>query len=128
MYLCDMKLYSVFTLFVIQKDNKKFICKKWGEENTFVEFFTKEKFVVADESELELLCNYYSPLEVANYKSMEPLMLSKKDILRAYIWLNDKELDKKNNKDSYVEIWQDYVERKKDTQDMPIINVKELIK
>jgi hypothetical protein len=59
---------------------------------------------------------------------MKPLRLSKKQILQAYLWINKSDLDKKKSKDINVEIWQEYVENKKDTRDMPIVNVKELIK
>ena len=128
MNLCDMELYSVFRLYVIKRGNVKFICKKGNKENTFVEIFTKEKFIVEDASEVESLSSYYSLLEVRNYSTKEPLMFSKKKLLNVYLWLNQKELENDNSKDDNIKIWQDYVESKKDTQDMPIINVKELIK
>lgn len=128
MNLCDMELYSVFRLYVIKRGNVKFICKKGNKENTFVEIFTKEKFIIKEESEVESLSSYYSLLEVRNYSTKEPLMFSKKKLLNVYLWLNEKEFNKDNSKDNNIKLWQDYVESKKDTQDIPIINVKELTK
>lgn len=128
MKLYDIELYSVFTLYVIKKGNAKFICRKGNKENTYVEFFTKERIEVEEKIEVDCLSNYYSLLEVMDYSTMRPLRLSKKQILQAYLWINENDLSKDNSKDINVEIWQDYVETEKDGQEMPIINSKELIK
>ena len=84
-----MKLYSVFRLFVVEKNKIKFICteKNKGE---YIEFFTKEKLKVDDNTKVESLSNYYSILEVANYENFKPLRINKKSILLKYIEINEK--------------------------------------
>ena len=119
-----MKLYSIFDLYVIKKCNHKFICKK-SNSDTYREFFTKEKIKIEDLNQVETLSNYYPILS-----AMKPEKLNKDQILQKYIEINQKENDKeKENLDSFViDAWEDYVESQKDKIDIPIINVKELIK
>ena len=131
-----MKLYSVFSLFVVKVKNNYFICREAFKDNVYIEFFTKEKITVKDENDVECLSKYYSLLEVMDYETSEVLMLNKKQILLKYLEINDKTIEKKEKityepKDKYglmIDAWQDYVNNSKDEIDIPIYNVKELKK
>lgn len=117
-----MKLYNVFELFVITKAEHKFICKKTTSE-LYKEIFTKEKIKIDNIDQVEPLSNYYPLLS-----AMKPEKLSKDQLLKKYIKINQKEIDKEKEKlDSFIiDAWEDYVDSQKDKIDMPIINVKEL--
>jgi len=128
-----MKLYSVFSLYVIKQGDVYFICKKSIYSNIYVEFFTKQKIRIENETNVESLSNYYSSLEVMNYETKEPLMLNKKQILLKYLEINGKTKEKiiYEPKDKYklmIDAWDDYVENTKDEIDIPIFNVKQLKK
>ena len=85
-----MKKYSVLCLYVVKKENHKFICEKILP-NEYREVLTKEKLILEEKDNVEYLANYYSVLAIATYKYgrvSNPLMLSKKDILRKYIEIN----------------------------------------
>ena len=127
-----MKSYSVFSLYVVKRDEHKFICKK-SNSDTYIEFFTKEKIKIENMNQVESLRDYYPIIAVVDYKNCKPLMLNKNEILNKYIEINQKENEKeiteKDKLDSFViDAWEDYVESQKDKVDVPIINVKELIK
>jgi len=122
-----MKSYSVFNLYVVKRDEHKFICKK-SNSDTYIEFFTKEKIKIDDLNQVKPLSNYYPILS-----AIKPLKLNKDEILEKYIEINQKEnenkITAKEQLDSFViDAWEDYVESQKDKVDMEIINVKELIK
>jgi len=85
-----MKLYNVFSLYVVKKEDNYFICKNTNKPNIYIEFFTKEKIEVKKE-EVENLSKYYSLLGVKNYKTKGVLKLSKKQILLKYLEINQKE-------------------------------------
>ena len=53
-----MKSYSVFSLYVVKRDEHKFICKK-SNSDTYREFFTKEKIKIEDLNQVETLSNNY---------------------------------------------------------------------
>jgi len=85
-----MKKYSVLNLYVVKKGNYKFICERILP-NEYREVLTKEKLVLESNDSVEYLANYYSVLAIATYKDgrvSNPLMLTKKDILRKYIEIN----------------------------------------
>lgn len=88
-----MKLYSVFSLYVVKKDDVKFICRKKNNKK-YIEFLTNKKMKIKDEKEIESLSDYFSLLEVMNYQTFEPLMLTKDGILLKYIEINEKVVDK----------------------------------
>lgn len=87
-----MKKYNVFNLYVVKKDNHKFICERIID-NEFREVLTKEKLVLEQNDKVESLTKYYSILAIATYKDgkiLNPLMLTKKDILLKYLEINEK--------------------------------------
>lgn len=92
-----MKLYNVFNLYVIKKENIYFICKKDYHKDTYIEFFTKDKIKVKDKNDVKLLSDYYTLFVIMNYKTKQPLMLTRKQILLKYIEINEKVIDKKEN-------------------------------
>lgn len=86
-----MKKYNVFSLYVVEtgsSDNTyRLICEpEW--DNKYREIFTKELLEDVDKSKVSPLSNYYSLLAVCNWKTMEPLKLSEKELLRKYIKIN----------------------------------------
>ncbi len=87
-----MKKYSVYNLFVVavQHDSGTYylICQHNDLSDTYVEIFTNEKIKITDDSNIELLSNYYSILTRRNYATKKPLMLDKKELLRKYIDIN----------------------------------------
>ena len=88
-----MKKYNVFYLWVVEKDGHKFICEKVSE-NYYKEVLTKEDIIIEENESVTKLTKYYSILEVATYKDgqiLNPLMLTKKDILYKYIEKNEKQ-------------------------------------
>ena len=88
-----MKKYNVFGLSVIKLDGQKFICESIIPGEKYREILTGRKFNLKDEYVVEKLSEYYSILEVMNYKTREPLMLSKDNILRKYIDINMPEIE-----------------------------------
>ena len=82
-----MKLYSVFDLYVVTKNNIKFICKKGRKSYTYVELFTNDKIEINNIDVVEYLCKYFSQTEVTVYRNRK----SKKQLLLKYIELNNKE-------------------------------------
>ena len=87
-----MKKYSVYDLFVVEvlngDDVHYFICKYSIIKKAYIEIFTNNKVEVLDNSNIEPLANYYSPLARRNYTTGKPLMLNKQDLLRDYIFIN----------------------------------------
>lgn len=104
-----MKKYSVFSLYVVEKDKHKFICKKILP-NEYREVLTKEKIILEEKDNVEILSNYYSILERCNYATGQPLMVTKKDILLKYISINQKVIDKK----SYYKEIDDFLKKQKE--------------
>lgn len=134
-----MKLYSVFSLYVIKIKDNYFICRETLKDNVYVEFFTKEKITVKKETEVERLSEFYSLLEVMNYETSEPLRLNKKQILHKYLEINKQSLNqldkeqvpKRTGMDIMIEGWQNYISMLNENGDIPdirIVNVKELKK
>ena len=144
-----MKKYNVFSLYVIEKEEHKFICEKISDKE-YKEVLTKEKLLLEEKNKVKSLTDYYSIFEIAVFdKNLEVdkvLVLSKKDILLKYIEINEKTMDKESNppyrvipfdknlteeqmKDVMIDMWQTDVESKKDDMpDIPIISAKELQK
>lgn len=92
-----MKKYNVFYLWVVEKDGYKFICERIYD-NRYKEVLTKEDVIVEENDKVKSLTRYYSILEVATYKNgqiLDPLMLTKKDILLKYIEINQNVIDKR---------------------------------
>ena len=107
-----MKRYSVFDLYVVKKDNHKFICEKILE-NEYREVLTKEKLIIEENETVESLTKYYSILAIATYKNgqvLNPLMLSKKDILLKYIEINEKVRNKEVNINDFLKKQQEELE------------------
>ena len=99
-----MKKYNVFYLWVVEKDRHKFICEKIYD-NKFKEILTKKYIIVEESDKVKSLISYYSILEIATYKNgqiLNPLMLTKKDILLKYIELNEKEKNKHVNINDFL--------------------------
>ena len=99
-----MKKYNVFCLYVIKKEGYSFICENIID-NEYREVLTKEKLIL-EKGELVIpLTRYYSILEVATYKNgkiLNPLMLTKKDILLKYIEINEKVVSKNIDMDDFL--------------------------
>lgn len=107
-----MKKYNVFSLYVIEKDNHKFICERIID-NEFREVLTKEKLVLEENDKIKSLTKYYSILAVATYKNgqiLNPLMLTKKDILLKYIEINQNVMDKRIDMDDILKRQQEELE------------------
>ena len=88
-----MKKYDVFSLYVVEtgsSDNTYLlICKRdFNDINKYREIFTKELLENVDNSKVSPLSDYYSLLAVCNWKTMETLKLSEKELLRKYIKIN----------------------------------------
>ena len=86
-----MKLYNVFSLYVIEIDGQKYICQKTSSDNIFREVFTKRKIILQDIKNLKGLNEYYSLFEVFDFTTRESLLLSREDILNKYIDINKPE-------------------------------------
>ena len=98
-----MRRYNVFSLYVVEKDNHKFICAKIFR-NEYKEILTKEKILLEKNDKITPLANHYGILEVVNYKVGKiyaPLTLDKKDILLKYLEINAPIIDK--NSDVLIE-------------------------
>lgn len=107
-----MKKYNVFSLYVVEKDNHKFICERIID-NEFSEVLTKEKLLLEENDKVKPLTRYYSILTVATYKNgkiLNPLMLTKKDILLKYIEINQNEKDKRFDMDDFLKRQQEELE------------------
>ncbi|MBE6138913.1 MAG: hypothetical protein E7174_00185 [Firmicutes bacterium] len=100
-----MKKYNVFYLWVVEKRGYKFICKKIIN-NEYKEILTGEKILLEENDQVESLTKYYSILAIATYKNgqiLNPLMLSKKDILLKYIKINEKDINKPYDPVDFIE-------------------------
>lgn len=107
-----MKKYNVFMLYVIKKENHKFICERIID-NEFREVLTKEKLLLEENDKIESLTEYYSILAIAKYKNgkiLNPLMLTKKDILLKYIEINQNVMDKRIDVDDILKKQQEELE------------------
>ena len=107
-----MEKYNVVSLYVVEKEEHKFICEKIFE-NEYREVLTKEKLILEDNDKIESLTRYYSILGVATYKDgkiLNPLMLTKKDILLKYIEINQNEKDKRIDMDDFLKRQQEELE------------------
>jgi len=107
-----MKKYSVFSLYVVKKENQEFICKKIYDDE-YREVLTNEKLVLEENDSVKCLTRYYSILEVATYndgKITNPLMLSKKDILLKYIEINQNVKGKRIDMDDILKRQQEELE------------------
>lgn len=107
-----MEKYNVFSLYVVEKEEHKFICERIID-NEFREVLTKEKLILEDNDKIESLTRCYSILGVATYKDgkiLNPLMLTKKDILLKYIEINQNEKDKRIDMDDFLKRQQEELE------------------
>lgn len=93
-----MKKYSVFNLFVVKVDKIKFICEFIPSKQEYREILTSRKISLKNNYTVEKLSDYYSTLVTMRYKTREPLMLAKDDILRKYLEINAPEM-----KDEYYQ-------------------------
>ena len=110
-----MKKYSVFELYVVEKEGHKFICEKISD-NEYREVFTKEKIKIENNDIGECLTKYYSILAIATYKNdqvLNPLRLNKKDILLKYLSINEKVRNKEVNIDDFLKKQQEELEELK---------------
>lgn len=105
-----MKKYSVFDLFVINKDEVNFICLESLTPNQYIEFFTNEKINLEENMSIESLTEYYSLLAVKNYTTGQPLKLDKKSILLKYIEINQKHYNEKIDLEEVIESQEKYLE------------------
>ena len=107
-----MKKYNVFYLWVVEKEGHNFICERlYG--NDYKEVLTKEDIRLEENDKVKSLTRCYSILEVATYKNgqiLNPLMLTKKDILLKYIELNQNVIDKRVNLDDFLKKQQEELE------------------
>ncbi|MBQ2947162.1 MAG: hypothetical protein IJE04_04915 [Bacilli bacterium] len=107
-----MKKYNVFCLYVIEKEAHKFICENIID-NEYREVLTKEKLVLEENDKVKSLTRYYSILAVATYKNgqiLNPLMLTKKDILLKYLEINEKVVSKTIDIDDFLKRQQEELE------------------
>jgi len=140
-----LKKYNIIDLYVIEKNNHKFICE-YLLENEYIEVLTREKIRIDNKVKIERLVKYCSILEKICLDSKKPLRLTKKDILLKYLEINEKTIDKKfdlpyrvipfdkdlteeQKQNIMIDMWRTYVESKKDEiPDIQIMNSKELQK
>lgn len=107
-----MKKYSVFSLYVVEKEEHKFICERIID-NEYREVLTKEKLVLEENDKVKSLTRYYPILDIATYKDgqiLNPLMLTKKDILLKYNEINEKVINKEVNIDDFLKRQQEELE------------------
>ena len=95
------KKYSILRLYIVNiiEDNKtyRFICEYDKDSDIYKEIFTDEQIKKEDITSIEKLSNYYSNSEICKWTLKEvddPLMLSKKEILKKYIELNNMNIKK----------------------------------
>ena len=101
-----MKKYSIIDLYVVEKDEHKFICEYFFKDE-YIEVLTKEKIKVNNKEKVERLVEYYSILERICLDSKKPLMLTKKDILLKYIKINEKVRNKDININDFLKKQED---------------------
>jgi len=107
-----MKKYNVFCLWVIEKPGHKFICERIINDE-YREVLTKEELILEENDKVKPLTRYYSILAVATYKNgkiLNPLMLTKKDILLKYIEINEKVVSKNFDMDDFLKRQQEELE------------------
>ena len=107
-----MKKYNVFCLWVVEKPGHSFICERIINDE-FREVLTKEELIIEENDKVKPLNRYYSILEVATYKNgkiLNPLMLTKKDVLLKYIEINEKVVSKNFDMDDFVKRQQEELE------------------
>lgn len=107
-----MKKYNVFYLWVVEKDGHCFICER-VYHNSYKEVLTKEDIRVEENDKVKSLTRYYSILEVATYKNgqiLNPLMLTKYDILLKYIEINQNVIDKRIDINEFLKKQQEELE------------------
>ena len=107
-----MKKYNVFCLWVVEKPVHSFICERIID-NEFREVLTNEELILEENDKVKPLTRYYSILEVATYKNgkiLNPLMLTKKDVLLKYIEINEKAIDKRIDIDDFLKRQQEELE------------------
>lgn len=88
-----MKKYNVYDLRVVKLINNNqpfqyFICEYNEIFNVYKEIFSDTKLKPEELSDVSPLRAHYSMLEIENYNSGKPLMLSKKDLLAKYNEIN----------------------------------------
>lgn len=85
-----MKRYNIFSLYVVENEGHKLICERVSNHE-YIEVLTEEKLIVEKIKNVKSLTIYYSILDIASYKDgqiLNPLMLTKNDILLKYIEIN----------------------------------------
>lgn len=93
-----MKNYNVNSLYVVGEKNSNhyFICKYNLINKTYEEIFTGEKIKIYDNNTIKLLSDYYTNSQQFNNKTKSPLILTKKELLRKYIEINNEANLEKN--------------------------------
>ena len=107
-----MKKYNVFYLWVVEKEGYSFICERISG-NYYKEVLTKEDIRTENNDKVRSLTKYYPILAIATYKNgqiLNPLMLTKKDILLKYIELNQNVKDKRIDVDDFLKKQQEELE------------------
>lgn len=107
-----MKKYNVFYLWVVEKDGHKFICERVSG-NDYKEVLTKEDIRTENNENVKSLTKYYSILAIATYKNgqiLNPLMLTKHDILLKYIEINQNIIDRRIDMDDFLKNQQEELE------------------
>lgn len=107
-----MKKYNVFYLWVVEKEGYSFICERVSG-NYYKEVLKKEDIIVGESDKVRSLTKYYPILAIATYKNgqiLNPLMLTKKDILLKYIELNQNVKDKRIDVDDFLKKQQEELE------------------
>ncbi|MBR6690520.1 MAG: hypothetical protein IKL65_04240 [Bacilli bacterium] len=109
-----MKKYSVFRLYVVEKDGHKFICERIYSYE-YREVLTKEKLILEENDKVESLTNWYA-LAVIGFFDLgyniitNPLMLTKKDVLYKYIEINERVVSKNIDMDDLLKRQQEELE------------------
>ena len=95
-----MKKYNIFNLYIVSVKNTdyKLLCKHHKYDDYYIEIFTNKKIKKINILNIEPLANQYSVLEVCNYTTKEPLMLSEETLLINYIRINTKQKEKELKK------------------------------
>ncbi len=82
-----MKKYSIFELYVVEMNGKKFICKYY-DENKYMDIFTDK--IISNTDYVERLSDYYPNDSRINLETGIPLKVSREILLLKYIEINTK--------------------------------------
>lgn len=113
-----MTKYNIFDLWVIKVEEYYFICEKEFDK-TYREIFTKEKIKDVKMEDILPLDDYYYPFIYNNGKS---LMLSEKELLIKYAFINSSHIERKKEKlrhnyNEYIKEIDNYIEELKEVEE-----------